>query len=196
MKQTEIILGTAIILLMLSRLYFIYPLASLLISILTLFLAVLYLFLSFVLLNQIRLRNLFKKSAFSNISTLRIIGTIGTGFVLSIITINILFVFQRWPYGRINLLIGLIGIIPIIAFVIFKLVKKNTPFYKALIIRLAIISFIGLVLFFTKSETLLEMKFRDFPEYVEAEKNVMEDPSNLELQKIANKARQEMRTRE
>lgn len=192
MKQTEIIIGIGILLLMVLRLFFTYPYAALLITLLTLLLSMLYFVFSFGLLNQIRFRNLFKKESYKDISILRIIGTIGTGFVLSLILISILFKFQRWPYGSMILLIGLVSVLPIIVVAVFKFITNRTSFYRALLIRLSIISLVGLLLFLTKPETILEMTFRDFPDYIEAEKNAMKDPENIELQRLSNEARLKM----
>ncbi|MBF8150947.1 hypothetical protein ITJ86_13630 [Winogradskyella sp. F6397] len=192
MKQTELIIGIGIVLLMVVRLNVMYPYASLLITILTLVLAMLYSVFSFGLLNQIRFRNLLKKESYKGISTLRLIGTIGTGFVLSIISISILFKFQRWPYSSINLLIGLVSIVPIIGVVIIKYSQHKNKMYSALLVRLSIIFAMGLLLYFTKSETILEMTYRDFPEYIDAVKNEMKDPDNLELRQITNEVRLKM----
>ncbi|MBU2928589.1 hypothetical protein [Winogradskyella psychrotolerans] len=192
MKQTELIIGVGILLLMTLRLLVIYPYASLLITQLTLVLSILYFFFSVGLLNQIGFRNLFKTESYKGISTLRIIGTVGTGLVLSIMTISILFKFQRWPYGSINLLIGLISLFPIVGVVLIKFINTKTKLYKSLLIRLTLIFGIGLLLFLTKSETILEMTYSDFPDYVEAMKNEMKDPENIELQRIANEERLKM----
>ena len=192
MKQTEIILGTTIVLLMLLRLGFTYPYAALLVSLLTLFLSLLYAIFSFALLNQIRFRNAFQKESYKGISTLRVIGTIGTGFVLSIITISALYKYQSWPYGNYILLVGLISLLPIFVIVAYKFIKYKSTFYTALLIRLSLISFVGVLLFFTTAETFLELKFRDFPEYIEAEKKVLKDPDNRAFQEAANEARQRM----
>ncbi|EPR72095.1 hypothetical protein ADIWIN_2934 [Winogradskyella psychrotolerans RS-3] len=196
MKQTEISIGLAILLLMVLRLCFTYPYAALLITLLTLLLSILYFVFSFGLLNQIRFRNLFKKESYKDISILRLIGAIGTGLILSILPISILFKFQGWPYGNIILLIGLVSLLPIIAIVIFKFFTHKNRFYKTLLIHLSIISAVGILFFFIKPETLLELKFRDSPEYVEAVKNEMKDPENLELQEITDKVRLKMESTE
>jgi len=196
MKQIEISIGLAILLLMVLRLCFTYPYAALLITLLTLLLSMLYVVFSFGLLNQIRFRNLFKKESYKDISILRVIGAMGTGLVLSILSISILFKFQRWPYGNIILLIGLASVLPIVTVVIFKFFTHKNRFYKTLLIRLSIISTVGISFFFIKSETLLELKFRDFPEYVKAVKNEMKDPENLELQKITDDVRLKMESTE
>ena len=45
---------------------------------------------------------------------------------------------------------------------------------------------------FTKDETLLKLYYRDFPDYVEAEKKSMQDPTNKELEIRANEERENM----
>ena len=181
MKQAEKIVGIAIILLMVLRLCFTFPFAASIIALLMLVLSLLYLFLSFGLLNMIRLKNLFKKESYKGISNLRMNGSIVTGFVFSLIVIASLYKFQRWPYGNYLLYVGLICLVPIIAVVIFKYYKQKSSFYKSLLVRLSIISFVGTLLFVTSWETILEMKFRKHPDYIEAVKNQMEDPENEEL---------------
>ncbi|SDS82161.1 hypothetical protein [Winogradskyella sediminis] len=192
MKQTEISIGVGILVVMLLRLFITVPYASLLITMLTLALSMLYFVFSFGLLNRIRLRHLFNKESYKGISLIRIIGTIGTGFVLSLLSISILFKYQLWPYGSILLLIGLMSILPIIVVTVFKFISHKNRFHSTLLMRLSIISMVGLLFFITKSETLLEMRFRNFPDYIEAEKKAMKDPENLELQRISNEERLKM----
>ena len=192
MKQTEIIIGIAILLLMLLKLLFVFPYSALLITLLILILSIIYLALSFGLLNQIRFRNLFKKESYKGISTLRILGTIVIGFVLSLISIGVLFKFQLWPYGSFNLLVGIASLIPIFAVVIFKFAQHKNSLYKTLFIRLSIFLFIGILFLLTKPETLLEIHYKGYPEYIEAEKNAMNDPENKELQQKADEERLKM----
>lgn len=196
MKQTEIIIGVTILLLMILRLFFTYSYAALLITLLTLLLSMLYVVFGFGLLNQIRFRNLFKKESYKDVSILRLLGAMVTGIVLSILAISILFKFQRWPYGNIILLIGLVSLLPIITSVIFKFFAHKNRFYRTLLIRLSLVSVIAVFFLFIKPETLLELKFRDFPEYVEAAKNEMNDPENIELQKITDDVRLKMESTE
>ena len=83
-------------------------------------------------------------------------------------------------------------LIPIIVILIFKFSKTNAEFYKNILFRILIIGVIGTLLLFTKNETILELKYRDFPDYVEAEKKLMQDPTNKELEILANKEREKM----
>ena len=186
MNKIEKILGCGAIFLMFLRLITDYPYSALLITLFTFILSVIYFFFSFKLLNSN------KKEATEKTSSLRNTGIILTGTTLSLVLIGILFKFLRWPYGSFNLMFGLLCLIPILIISIFKFSKTKAEFYKDLLFRILIIGVIGTLMLFTKNETLLEMQYRDFPEYVEAEKNLMQDPTNKELERIANEERKKM----
>jgi len=72
-------------------------------------------------------------------------------------------------------------LIPIIIVVVKALMTKS-EFYSSFLIRLLIFAAIALSFYMIPTERILEMKNRNFPEYVEAEKNLMQDPHNSELQ--------------
>ncbi|MGY8910642.1 MAG: hypothetical protein ACKVIG_12375 [Flavobacteriales bacterium] len=186
MNKIEKILGFGVIFLMILRLITDYPYSDILITLSTFILSLIYLFFSFKLLTNK------KKELTQKTSSLRQTGIILTGIILSLIAIGILFKFQRWPNGSYILMNGLLGLIPILIIAIFKFLKTKVEFYKNLLNRILIIGFFGTLLLFTKNETLLEMQCRDFPEYVEAEKNLMQDPTNTELEQIANEERKKM----
>ena len=78
MKQTEKILGGLIIILMIIRLFFSLPYFDITITLLILVLSMIYFGFGFALLNNVRLRNIFKKDSYNEISTLRILGGIFT----------------------------------------------------------------------------------------------------------------------
>ncbi|NRR93375.1 hypothetical protein HSX10_17510 [Winogradskyella undariae] len=186
MNKIEKILGFGLIFLMILRLIIDYPYSALLITLFAFILSLIYCFLSFKLLN------INKKDSTEKTSSLRDTGIILTGITLSLVVIGFLFKFLRWPNGGYILMNGLLGLIPILIITIFKLSKANSEFYKNLLIRVLIIVFFGTLMLFTKNETLLEIQYRDFPEYVEAEKNLMQDPTNKELKRIAIEERKKM----
>lgn len=192
MKITERILGGLIIILMIGRLLYSYPFSAMLITFSCLFLSMLYLFFGFALLNNIRFRNILKKDSYKGISVLRILLTIMTGFVLSFLVVYMLFKFQRWPYGNIGLQICLIWLAIIIAAVAIKYFISKDKFYSNFLIRLFTIGVYGTLLYFVSSEQLLEMKYKDFPDYIEAEKELMKDPDNMYLREKANEERHKM----
>jgi hypothetical protein len=182
MKKTELILGTGIITLMILRLLIVYPFSAILMTLFSLLLAIIYFGFSFGLLNGIRFRNLLKKESYAGISSLRIIGCVFTGFVLSLIVIYSLFKFQRWPFGNEGLRISLFGLLIVIVIGIVKLMSSKKPFYFKLLFRVGIIGVVSTLLYLTPDESLVEMKFRKYPEYIEVEKKLMKDPLNKELQ--------------
>lgn len=192
MKIIEKVLGGLIIILMICRLLFIYPFSAILITFSCLLLSILYLLFGFALFNNIRFRNILKKESYTGISMLRILLTIGTGFALSSLIIYILFKFQRWSYGDVSLRMCLIWLAIIITVVAIKYLVSKNKFYSNFLIRLFTIGVYGTLLYFTSSESLLEMKYKNFPDYVEAEKALMKDPENIYLRERANEERQKM----
>ncbi len=195
MKQTEKILGIFAFLSILLELLYDYPYVPELIILSCFFLSLLYFFFSFLLLNDIRLRNVFKKESYKKISTIRIIGTIAAGVVFFIILTGILFKFFNWPGGNYNLYIGLmlllgISIIPIIKFLLTK-----APFYRNLLIRFFVIGAIGIIFFSLSPELLIEMKYRNYPDYIEIEKALLKDPYNETLIKKAQEERIKMNSK-
>jgi hypothetical protein len=181
MKQAEKIIGIFVIVAMIARLLYDYPYASNLIVFPAIFLSLLYFFFSFLLLNDIRLRNVFKKESYKSMNALRIVGTIASGVVFFIILTGILFKFQNWPYGNYNLYTGLMLLFSISIFVIIKFIIKKAAFYRNVLIRFFIIGGIGLILLLVSQEQLIEIKYRDYPEYIEAEKALLKDPYNETL---------------
>jgi hypothetical protein len=192
MKKTELILGIGILILMSLRLVFEYPYSAMLITLSSLFLSIIYFGFSFGLLNGIRFRNLLKKESYAGISTLRIIGSVLTGIVLSLLVIYSLFKFQSWPYGNEGLRISLFGLLIVIVIGIIKLFTAKNSFYSKLLLRLGIIGTFATLLYFTSYESLLEMKYRNYPEFIEVEKKLMKDPMNKELQIESRELRMKM----
>ena len=181
MKQAERIIGILIIVLMIIGLFISFRFLNTTILLLTLILALLYFLFGFALLNNIRLRTIFKKEAYQGVSTLRVLGAAGTGLILSLICIYSLFKYMRWPFANEGLSISLIVLLPILMVVAIKWFSNRKTYYLNFAIRLVLIGIIGFTLFSISSETILEMRHRDNPEYIKAEKEYMQDPTNMEL---------------
>jgi glucan phosphoethanolaminetransferase (alkaline phosphatase superfamily) len=133
-----------------------------------------------------------KEESVGKKSSLRETGIILTGISLSLVVIGILYKFLSWSYGNWILMYGLLFLIIILIISIFKFSQTKAEFYKNLVVRIVIIGGFGALMLFTKNETLLEIKYRNFPDYVEAEKKLMQDPMNKELEIRANEERQKM----
>ncbi len=192
MKTVEKILGVSSIAIILIGFYTRFPFMALIITFALTILSLLYFGFSFALLNDIPFRNIFKSGSFNGISSIRMIGTILTGFVFSVLLIGILFKFQLWPFADTNLLIGIIGIAILVIITFIKLLTSKDKFYYRLLVRTLLIGIIGLFLYSLPYEKILELRFRGYPEYVEAEKKLMSDPENEELKQKAWKERQKM----
>ena len=189
MKQLEVVLGSLIILLMVFSLLVLMPYASAILTLLCLFLGGLYFYFSFLLLNSIRLRHAFKKNSYDHVSLWRLLGTIFTGVVLALVVIYALFKFQSWPYGQDGLSISLGLLIFVIAIVLLKLYQTKHVFYRNLLKRLLIIGCLASILFLLSYEQILEIRYRDYPDYIKAEKEFMADPTNTMLEERANEER-------
>lgn len=193
MKLTEKLIGVlSVILIVVQLINYISSLNTIIILCLLL-LSSLYFGISFALLNNIRLRNVFKKESYKGISTVRIIGTIGAGIALSFIVIGILFKFYSWPFRNQHLIIGL-SLLAIIAIpAIIKFITTNGLFYRNLLIRFFIIGSIGFIFLQVSSEELIEIKFRKYPDYVEAKKALLKDPQNEVLNQKVQEEWERMR---
>ena len=169
MQKTEKIIGAIIAILLISRLLFYFPFFNTGILLLSSILSCIYFALSFALLNNIRLRNIFKNESYKDISILRMIGVVCTGIVLSIVITYSLFKFMIWPMGNEGLILGLITIFIPLVIVTVKLIITKSKFYTFLLIRLLIFTIIGSVLYFTPSETIEELKNTSLLENINTE---------------------------
>ncbi|SEM12548.1 hypothetical protein SAMN04487910_4192 [Aquimarina amphilecti] len=146
-------------------------------------LSCLYFYFGFALFNNVSFREIFKKESYKNVSTKRIIGAIAAGFSISIVLLGMLFRVFRWPFGNQLLIIGVnfLNIVFIIGFV--KIIKENRTFYKRLLIRVVFYAILGYVFLLLPSYAFLTLKYKNHPDYIEAVKQLDQDPENLELQK-------------
>ncbi|WP_282015977.1 hypothetical protein [Marinifilum flexuosum] len=146
-------------------------------------LALLYMYLSFALFNKIPFTRILKKEAYLNISKLRIFGTVLTGMVLSLSLIGMLFKLQLYPMADINLLTGILGLLIAAIVSIIKYSIGKDKFYVDILKRIILIGVFGLLFTITPKKSILEIRHRKHPEYVEAVKKAWADPDNQALWK-------------
>jgi len=144
-------------------------------------LSMIYFYLGFALFNDIRLRKIFKKDSYKEISSLRILGAVGAGLALSMTTIGLMFKFQSWPGADFNLGAGLLGLLIVTIIGLTKYSKNKSDYYPRIFKRAAIFGGLGLLLFLTPKTSWVELKYRNHPEYVDALKKAMANPNNKEL---------------
>lgn len=153
--------------------------------------AMLYFYLGFALFNEVKLRNAFKKSSYTNLPKLNLIFAIAFGISLSIITIGFLFKFMLWPGANFNLMIGLIALV--ICLVAYLLLNKQNKvsFAKKSFTRVIAVGIIGVSFFFIKTNSIIDFYYQERPEYAEALKNMIKDPDNIEYRKEFDRLREE-----
>ncbi len=171
-------------------------------------LSMLYMMFGFALFNGVRLRHLFKKSAYKGVNSKRIIGSIALGFAFMGLISGSLFKLQFWPDAMRQLESGLImvGFVSAIALISFIRKKEKEPltiseeddtyleetmmppepkthnFYNGIFKRIVIYGGFSIALYLTPYPTLVDVFHRNEPEYAELLKKVLEQPDNVELQ--------------
>jgi hypothetical protein len=180
MKKAELIFATLSILALGLSLLSI-PGFGFLSTMLLMTLAVFYFYFGFALFNEIRLRNIFQKDSYKNISPLRIIGAVGVGFALSSTLIGIMFTFQNWTGAKINLGVGLVSLLIIVIIATIKYAKTKADFYTCIFKRVAIFGGLGLILIALPDMALLDFKYRNHPAYLDALKKATAEPNNKAL---------------
>lgn len=157
-----------------------YPFGNNIIILSVLILSCLYFCLGIVLFNDIGIKKIFKKESYKGISALRVIGSVWTGMVLSLVLLGILFRLMMWPFASQNLIVGVLGLLVSLVPVFVKFVQKRSDFYKVMFFRTIGYTIVGVSLYFSGT-FFLELKYGDYPEYIEVVKKLNEDPNNTEL---------------
>jgi hypothetical protein len=195
MKKFELIVGIITIPGIVLKLLNV-PGSGILIALTLTLLSMFYYVFSFAFFNNIKVRDLFKKVSYQGTNAKRIIGAIGLGCTLSIITLGGLFKLQLWSGSAYLLIVGLnwTGIILIIAS--FFYLRAKADYYTRIFKRIAIYGGLGVLLYLTPINTLIDMYYGDYPEYADLYKQVLAEPENIELQNQLEQMGKEMLEKE
>jgi hypothetical protein len=155
-------------------------------------LSILYFYFGIALFNDIRLRKIVKKESYEGISPLRRAGAVGAGMALSVTTTGLMFKFQAWPGANIYLVIGLVGLVAVMVAGAVKYSKNKSVFYTRIVKRAVLYGGLGFMLILMPKYFLLEFKYRNYPDFVQAVKNAAADPGNPALQEKIKEERQKM----
>ncbi len=187
-----------IILVIVSTIYrYVHGIGSILFLILSInTLAILYFCLSFALFNNIKFKNIFKKSSYVNVSKRRIIFSIFSGISLSIALIGVLFKIQDYPGADLLLVLGLFASISITIIALWKNNKVKGNFYFNILKRTAIISLIIITLMKIPLKNLLNWQYPNDPEYVEAVIKAYNNSDNDSLWQNVKIERKKMQAKE
>jgi hypothetical protein len=191
MRKAEIILLiVSVIAILMNILHF--PFGGLLSVLCLSILAMIYFYFGIALFNDIKFRYALKKDSYKFTSSRKIWGAIATGVALCMTIIGIMFKIQSWPGAELNLWPGLIALFIISIIAAVKFAKDRTWYYKRIFLRIAIFGTVGIGVAIIPPITWLEMRYKDYPDYVEALKKSMEDPQNEELLKMVEAQRVKM----
>lgn len=181
MKKFEIIMGGIVILSIIMKLLH-FAGSGLLLTLSLLSLSIFYFLFSVALFNKIHLKKRPADEDKPKTFTKRVIGSIFLGFTLSIILNGILFKLQLWPGGELMMYIGIIFLVFILVVASIFYFRSRDRFYKRVFTRSIIIGLTGVLIFLLPMSTLIDIYFRDYPEYAELYKITLVDPQNMELQ--------------
>jgi hypothetical protein len=182
MKLTEKILA-ALVLASLFMKFSLVPSGSVFFVVFISALMCLYFYSCFLLLNNIRLRKIFKREAYAGISALRITGAVCTGFSLATLLTGIEFKIMNWPGGNMYIVLGAVPGLIIALTALMKYMRSRDVFYKNILIRLTIILVCGTVLFFIPGMSLIRFQYRNHPSYVKAYIEYRQHPDDPELER-------------
>lgn len=144
MKSLEKILAVLIPIFILLKLILV-PTSSVLLAISIILLSLIYYPFGFAFFNNIRLRNIFKKESYKEVTALHIIGAIAIGLALSHICVGILFKILDYSLANTFLIAGLISTFIILLIGLVRYLKSKSHYYVFMFIRIAIISVSGIV---------------------------------------------------
>lgn len=145
------------------------------------FLALFYMYLSFLLLNGIRGRDAFKKGIYAEIGNQKIIASIVVGLVFSLSLFGLLFKLMIWPNFEINHILAVAALVLIGGFSIYKYFQTKGEFYQNILKRLVLILPIAVFALLMPKYAILKWQYQDFPSYVEAFIERNENPNDEEL---------------
>ncbi len=180
MKLTEKILVGLTIIAILLKCFFV-PGAGPLFVLVQTSLSILYFAFGFALFNGIRLRHIFKSSAYSGISVMKIVGAALMGIALSMASVGFVFKIQMWPGAQVMLLSSIFPTFIILIIVFIKYIVSKSKFYLHALIRCTIFSILAIVLLLINELTLVKMEFQNHPDYIKAFEEYQKDPSSEEL---------------
>jgi hypothetical protein len=144
----------------------------------TLLLACLYYPLGFLFFNQIRLRHVFEKDAYKDVSALDVILAIVTGIGLSIICVGALFKLLSLTGADQMLIVRLAINVIIFSISMLLFLKKRGITSKPIIWRTSIAMVIALILFLTSELSIVRLHYRNHPDYIRAYEKYLDDPKN------------------
>jgi hypothetical protein len=146
----------------------------------TMILTIIYYPFGFLFFNQIRLRDIFKRVAYKNVTAFTIILSIITGIGLSTTCIGSLFKLFHFSGANEMLTVGLITILIVSLVAVVFFMRQNKLNSKFLLIRTGIVGGFGIVLLFLTEMDLVKIQFRNHPAYIKTYTEYLKNPNDEE----------------
>ncbi len=192
MKKAEIILGAISIISLILNLFLV-PGTEEIYVFSSLFLSAFYLYFSFALFNGVKYRQLMKKIAYKGIGIMRVLSAVTTSSAISMIILGVLFNYQIWSGGNELAFLGIVILSLILVISVIKYFTSKAAFYIVTIKRAVIYLCFAVLTLTLPKFTLLEFKYRNHPDYIEAFKNVINDGTdNKELREKLKEERRKI----
>ena len=135
------------------------------------------------LLLKIPIKKILSKSSYSQLSKLRIGGTVATAYSLAIVVTGVMFKLLLLPGAGEMLGIGTMTLFIISVISTFKYLKTKEEFYKSVLIRTACALSFGFLFYIIPSNIQVQFFYRDKPNLVELHEKLYNDPTNEDLSK-------------
>ncbi len=191
LKKAELILALLFIIGSILDLFFV-PGTQWVMLLSAMALSSLYFYLGFALLNNIPLSGIFKKYAYQGISSLRISGAVITGFLLAITVIGVLFKFMFWKGAYVILFFTVVPYAVIIIISLIRFSKTEDGYYTGIITRVIPATIVSIILNALPSTFWVEIKYENYPYYVEALKELETNPDIIKAEMKVNAMRERM----
>jgi hypothetical protein len=142
-------------------------------------LSLLYFGFGFLIFSQVGLRSSFK-GGLQGISAATILASIVTGIAASIVIIGMLFKIMILPGADEMLIIGSFATTFLFVVSVFRFTRSKNAITRFTLGRITIFCVVGTILWSIPSLTLVEVRYRNHPRYVEAYSNFVADRKNPE----------------
>jgi cytochrome c oxidase subunit IV len=135
---------------------------------------------------------MFKKSIYKDIKGIRVAGAIITGMVLSTAVVGVLFKIMMWAGASAMLFVNVIPVLVLVIISAIKYSKSKDAFYKRILIRTLLFGGLCFIFLSLPANTILKIRYRCCPEYVNAVIAASDDPDNEALQQKAREEEDKM----
>lgn len=144
-------------------------------------LSFLYLPLGIFLFNNVKLSRIGKKESYNGLNAFKQISFVLVGMGLQILVLGILFKIMNWSGADIMNLSGIFALIFVLVLSVIAFINGPRQFFLKIVKRVIVYGGLAILLAFMPKYLLLDIKYREYPEYRDALKASLNDPDNIEL---------------